>query len=477
MVEESFVYLLCEDGKLHARWLPSFHQATDESLWQWVTDLGTEHTCVIFDCGYLYGVNAYKGVDFQGFKGACEDRWTTLSRGSVVDIAGYGGEIYGLGAASGGDRVYRMTRAVDKHNKNPWERVSKGSSRAIAIEGDELYGLGNNNWVYQQSMCGLTAESTFVKAFELDSSASSLAVVAGGQAFAVISGNLYYRDPGYGSWNRVLGPGVVIAVFVGPEIPNVKISRFLREHVESDCSADCQASSGEDDLSKLSVKQLKASIADLGATVPIGITEKSELVAVLRDAMSAETRSTANVVDEGVGFSRDVEISVGSVIVASTDVSASGEGYLTLRVGDEIEVLHRGDSTVDSERGWLYGKSLASGEMGWLSPEHAKISSLEGSANKQELASGEMGWLLVDHAKISSLERSVDKQEVALGLAKVHEPVMSTGPGYIALQAGATVMVEHIGSPDSDESGWLFGHDLASGCRGWFPAKAVQELT
>lgn len=463
MAEESFVYVLCEDGKLYARWFPSFRQAANEVSWQKVTYLGKGHSRVTFDCGYIYGVNEQGAVDFQGFKGANEDRWARLSRGTVVDIAGYGGEIYGLGASSEGDRVYIMTRNVDKYNKNPWTRVSKGRKRAIAIDGDTLYGLGNNNWVYQQSLCNLTEDSDWHKSFELESTASSLSVSAGGYAFAVIDGKLYYRDPSYKSWNRVLGPGAnknVVAVFVAPAFPNAQLRRWKSEHaedhVQDNCSSDCQPSSGED-LTKLSVKELKTRIEDLGAVVPLGTAEKSELVAVLRDAMSAASGSQANVVDEGAESSREIDFDVGAIIVASADVSASGEGYLTLRVGDEIEMLHLGDRAVDSERGWLYGKSLASGEMGWLQVEHTKIRSLEKSTD------------------VASLEKSDNKQDVSLGRAKVYESITSVGPGYIPLQVGTTVMVEHIGSNDSEESGWLFGHDLSSGCRGWFPAKALQE--
>lgn len=161
-------------------------------------------------------------------------------------------------------------------------------------------------------------------------------------------------------------------------------------------------------LSKLSVKELKRRIQEAGAVVPVGTTEKNELVQLLlTTALPAAPRSRREPTDvssvrsspsaparSSVSFAPPAatqnavsssSFAVGSTVVATSSAASLGAGYLTLTVGERIEVLHAG-STHTGDSGWLFGRRADCNEQGWLQCANVAPSSQASSPSSQASA-------------------------------------------------------------------------------------------
>lgn len=245
------------------------------------------------------------------------------------------------------------------------------------------------------------------------------------------------------------------------------------------------ARENSDELSKLSVKELKCRIAAAGLVLPAGLTEKSELVAILsgtslgsrlpqavqtqqRPVASPSTASSARTsqVTERICNSAvqeadaAVPLVVGSFRTLTRTVDrASADGYLAAGEGTKVKLLHVGKEDNESEYGWLYAQIVRSGECGWL---HCNDVSKYDIADSSTAASGVA-------SELKGLLNS---------LVKVSSQVAAQSPGYLTLSAGDEVLVEYVGAACSEDEGWLFGCRAGSKSdRGWFPAASVEALS
>jgi len=99
-------------------------------------------------------------------------------------------------------------------------------------------------------------------------------------------------------------------------------------------------------ISVMPVRRLKAELDNLKIEYD-GVLEKSELVRLLEEARQRRAR-----------------IAQGSTLVTERSVRATGNGYMGVGEGEQIEVLYVGSEKDPEERDWVYGKRLAS--EGWL---------------------------------------------------------------------------------------------------------------
>ena len=132
------------------------------------------------------------------------------------------------------------------------------------------------------------------------------------------------------------------------------------------------------------------------------------------------------------------------VSVAKTSEFAQGGGYLSIDVGDIVQILHvgcaRGADT--SEIGWLFVQKLLSGEVGWI----------------------RRGVLLRHHISVAP------ESPVA---SAAHE-VKSAGAHSISLRKGEQVLVSPQISNCTSVDGWIWCQSKLSGIEGWVPDVALE---
>mmetsp|Transcript_26614 Transcript_26614/g.62137 ORF Transcript_26614/g.62137 Transcript_26614/m.62137 type:complete len:596 (+) Transcript_26614:141-1928(+) len=143
----------------------------------------------------------------------------------------------------------------------------------------------------------------------------------------------------------------------------------------------------------------------------------------------------------------------GSITVATADVEAPAEGYLSTLAGDCLEVHGVEDDEAES---WLYAKQVGSDRFGWLSASHT-IRGHPKCLNKSVAlppTDGTPGCLFI-----------------AVALANVRAP----SNGYLDLRTGEDVSVKYIGTVKNGDNGWLYGATRSAW--GWFPEVAVISST
>ena len=118
------------------------------------------------------------------------------------------------------------------------------------------------------------------------------------------------------------------------------------------------------------------------------------------------------------------------------------QGYLNLKAGERVEVLHVG---AEEERGWLYGLSAERGTKGWLRLENVQPGEVASAENGRGGLPSSTGAAIGEAVVCRSWESWADQ-----------------GAGYMSLVEGDRVEVLYVGT-DGDERGWVYGRRLAGG--------------
>jgi len=273
---------------------------------------------------------------------------------------------------------------------------------------------------------------------------------------------------------EVASPAPVLITETGPEPPDQATDKMDREAAEPHV----------EDLAKLSVKELKHRIAGAGVALPVGLTEKAELVAMLhatrceKAAQNSEQVCVSAVPEEPAAAvaadaaDRAVESGDKAALIQPLVIGAIAQvmhavdpvdmsGYLALSKGTHIKLLHVGKEDNASESGWVYAEVVGTGEIGWLRasnlrPEDAAIAcpAIRGASSE-----------------LTGVQKSV---------VKVASTIGGGTQGYLSLCPGDEVFVEYVGCAEYGDEGWLFGCRAGStggqGECGWFPATSLEHM-
>lgn len=459
-------YVLVEDGTLFARPVTAFASGSKDNVaWERIANIGVNHKSIAIDCGYLYAINETAGVDFQWVKNASAEQWDYLARGHVSSIAASGGHIYGVGSADGGDRIYRLVKGGEDAKGTPWERCSGGRLLSIAINDvlGYIYGIGGNDWIYRQPLREMSCDTKWqweCRAGEM----TEFAMLAEGEALGVRNGRLWHVRP-EGDWELEASSNTlnvnVVSVCVAdrdcsiPRAPQRPPPRWTQPEQVS----PAPITRGK----KLTVRfhesprERSPSVekSRSGQSIPGSIAW-----AVLQETVSAEysakhnepEKRTIEHVDpadfappqtepEHEQEPADDGVDLGGfchVVMRDLLLFAPGSGYMSVEVGSRIEVLYVGSDDLDSERGWLYGRSRTNRE-GWFPKE---------SVEPEPMAS--------------------------LTTMPAKRPVMYPQAGYLRVAVGDEIQVLDA-TESMYEGGWLYGRVLATLREGWFSREILWE--
>mmetsp|Transcript_163185 Transcript_163185/g.523384 ORF Transcript_163185/g.523384 Transcript_163185/m.523384 type:complete len:562 (+) Transcript_163185:35-1720(+) len=323
--EQAKVFVLASDGWLYAR--PTSAQPGDaDFLWYKFAEVGSSHKSIAIDKGFLYGVNASHSVDFQELQGAAADHWRPLSaKGRLVCIAAYGGVLYGIGAAQGGDKVYKLIDGV-------WTVASKGSCRSVTAHDGFLFVVGVDNcqcnpWVYRQPTASLGVDQAWQKAFQAGECTTLVILNHCQLTLGLWDGRVHRRHPTEDDiWSPEPEQGLcsrAIAIAVQDPRADTEGPAFRPEAAEADAGArptrerkarsaassagpwsSTQDACGDDDRAPASPW---ASFSPSSSSQRPGTGRKGGLGDADRRLRSGATQGSAEIIQEAVGAGANLE--------------------------------------------------------------------------------------------------------------------------------------------------------------------------